>query len=446
MKFKIGKRVFDGKRMVLRAMPFLILFLYWLAYYPGCYSSDSRAYWGGLNDHHPLPFMMLIRLLKFIGGGYDLYIPFTIAVFSLLFGRALVFFYKLGVNFYLLFFTAFIFLVLPTAGHMFVTYWKDILYGTGIFYVCFLLIKLVTYLSKHQILSKFYWFELFLSLILISGSRQNGIVVILFLYVLLLLTVKAIRKPMSVVLLSVLAFNFATTQIAFLFFGTTKSWMTLEHVLVRHLSVYYHERELDKEGEELLSKVMPLSAFDSEFSYYSHDGYAFGSYASSYQLNVSRYKKEIRIAFLRNLISRPSVFLKSELRITQLLWRPMAYEDSFRNTYSDDCGTGKSTVVRNILDRLLKVTTSVEKPLPLYFIVWSGALNVWICFALFLYTVKQRKLILLVPFLPIAGNLFSLFALLISQDLRYLYGEILVTPLFFYYVISFRKINAERNA
>ena len=432
-------------RIVVSVLPFTILVLYYLAYYPGCFSSDSEAYFKYFDDHHPLFFLLYIRLIKLLTRGFDGYILLNVLFFSFLYARILLFFLKKGVPFLLILALSVVVPLLPSTGLMMVTYWKDIIYALSFCYFVFLLLKLVYALKENVGVRTSYFIELFIASIFLLGTRHNGLVTSIFSFGVLILCVKPYRRQLFIVFFSAFFVKTGVNYTAKHYFGATSGWMTADHLLVRHLSVYLHESKLDDSGKSVLSSVMPIEEFKKGFHYYSHDGYAYGDYADQYRRNVVVNKWAIRKTFFRHLCSHPMVFLRSELRMTQLIWRPVPTPDSFRNTYCTNCKSGVFKDARLFFDFLLQKTTIVGKPYT-WVLFWSGSFQVWTLLLLAIIVSFIGSKFSLLPFVPILGNIISLAIGIVSQDLRYIYSEILLVPLFILYLFALmnrKKINCE---
>ncbi len=440
--FNIIKRV-KQKSTILFIVPFFILLLYYFAFYPGCTSADSYAYLTELNDHHPLFFLIYIRAIKFIFFGFDGYILINIILYSLLLARLLVFFLKNGSDFRVLLVFSFVFSIVPSIGYMMVTYWKDVLYGISIFYFSYILIYYTKTIKENNNPNKYIFFELFIATLFIIGTRHNGIAVVLFSFFVLFFCFKKIRNKLVFILSIAVLVNYFFIFIAFQFGGAKKTWMSFDHVLVKHLSTFLHEKKLDEEGKKVLAKIMPIDSFETQFSYYSHDGYAFGNSGNEYRENVKSLKSEIRNAFFRNIKNNPTIFFKSEFMMTELIWSPIPIKGSFRNTYCSECGAGKFSYLNNLMKKLVSNSNRIDKPLYTRLIFWSGSFQVWILLLLFIFIAVTKGLYWTLPFLPLIGNVGSLFIALVSQDFRYLFSEVLMSFIMFSYLYNlyFIKVN-----
>ena len=425
---------------ILFIVPFGILILYYLAFYPGCYSTDSFAYKIYFNDHHPLFFLLYLKALKVILLGFDGYILMNLLLYSLILARTLIFFLNKGGNFKVLILFSVIFSIIPNIGFMLVVYWKDIIYGISIFYFSFLLIYYVEAVKGKGSISKLFFYELFLATIFIIGTRHNGIVVVLFSFCVLFFCFKNARAKFVLVFSSALILNQIIIFTALQFGGATKTWMTFDHILVKHLSTFFYEKKLDKEGIQVLAQIMPLDSFKSQFSYYSHDGYAYGPNGNQYRENVHLLNSQIRNAFWRNVKDKPLTFLKSEFMMTELLWSPVPFKNSFRNTYCLDCGGEKLSFLRSSMLKLILLSDQIKKPFYTRLIFWSGAFQIWVLLFLFSYIAYRYGFYWTLPFIPLIGNIISLFAALVSQEFRYVFPEVLMSFIMFSYLYHLSSI------
>lgn len=232
---------------------------------------------------------------------------------------------------------------------------------------------------------------------------------------------------MSIIFTISLIVEFSASFVAFNYLGAKKGWISMDHVLLRHLVVYLHEGKLDSSGVNLLTQIMPLQAYEKGFSYYTHDGLAFGPYGKNYRDIDDMTKQKIRKAFFRNVIANPKTFVKSEMLVSQILWSPIPLKGSFRLTYWKSCGPGVSQQLNRFYQKLVLVTDNNKFPFYSRYLFWSGALNVWLIIFMISIVYFKAGYYYIVPMLPVIGNTLSLFISVISQDYRYVYAEVLVS-------------------
>lgn len=430
-------RIGFKKTIVLFVLPFIILISYFIAYYPGCFSPDSYSYLYEFNDSHPVFFLMYIRGLNYLFG-VNSYILLNLIFASLLIGRISTFFIKLGFSYWKVLIFSIIFSFIPSTGLMMVTYWKDIIYALAIFYLTTLLIE-SRKKSEDSEIGKSFYIELLIAMVFIIGSRHNGIITALFATSILIFDRKFKKSKILLTCTFAYLINISFHFVAFNYLGAKKGWISVDHILLRHLVVYLHEGKLDSDGQKLLSGIMPLKAYEEGFSYYTHDGLAFGPYGQSYRNINDATKKEIRKAFFRNVINHPGTFLKSEILVSEILWSPVPLRGSFRITYWKSCGTGTLTSLNHFYKKVVSLTDVNRFPFYTRYIFWSGALNVWIIIILAVLVFLKRGFFYTIPMLPVMGNTFSLFLSVISQDYRYVYPEVLVSILLIPYTYLMLK-------
>ena len=446
MKINLSNKIFSTgfqNRIILFVVPFSILLLYYFAFYPGCLSGDSYAYLSYFDDHHPLFFLIYLRVLRLIFFGFDGYILMNIFLYSVLLSRLLVLFTKSGLHLRITVFFSILFALVPSIGFMMVTYWKDILYGISIFYLSFLLIFYVITIKENRNINNFFFYELAVATLFIIGTRHNGIAAALITYCILIIFLKSIRFKLAGVFCTALLANYIVIFLAFQLGGAKKTWMRFDHIIVKHLSTFLFENKLDTEGKKILGQIMPIDSFRTQFSYYSHDGYAYGPNASQYRENVQSLSKDIRKAFIRNVKRNPMTFLKSELLMTQLIWSPVPIKGSFRNSYCTECGEGVSYFLNMQFKKLILNSDRIDKPLYTRLIFWSGSFNVWVLFVMLIYVALFKGKFWTIPFVPVVSNVCSLFIALVSQDFRYVFSEVLMSFImlsYLYYLIVSSKV------
>ena len=430
-----------------------ILSLYWTSYFPCCMSEDSQVQWweahhlNYLTDWHPFLYTLFIRLLSFIWNSPSILILFNILLYSIIFSAILNYFYKKGMNFLLLASISILVTIIPTNGRMMVTFWKDITYSAGMLWLSFIIVKLVMERQadtpKTQVFS-----ELFLALAIILFSRHNGIVVVLGSLIVVSYFFRSNIKKYLFFSSIFLASFFGLKTTLFRFFKVEEGWYTVEHAMVRHLAYYLVKQKLNDSEKAVLLKIMPEEVWIKQYNPWTHDTYAFGDHKDLYRKNVNQYKSEIRSLFFKKILNDPLPFLQSEKNITELLWRPIPSANSYRNEYCKTCGKGLNNKTRIILDRFTAFSDNVKKPYYMPLLFWSGAMNIIIYFAVFLFLIIRRKFIYAIVFLPDLFNTLSLVIANTAQDFRYVYCSFIIFPLillFLFYLLIIRKKKYTNN-
>lgn len=406
--------------------------IYFTAYYPGCLSPDSYVQWNEasglsrISDVHPALLTLLIKLLSLIWHSPAVLILFNILLFAYVCGAIASYFHLKGIKFsYLLLLVLFIGFV-PTNGRMLVTFWKDVTYAIGMLFMFFVMLKHV--MDKNYIQTKLFLYEFIFSAIIIHISRHNGLFVIVCLLAILLLVIKGARQRVFKAALFISLFFFAGNLFVFKVLKAGKGVYGIEHAAARHLATFLMEGKLTEKEKQVLVKVMPEQDWRQNYSPYTVEGYFHGPVKNNYRMYVTQYKSEIFQLLVKNIIRHPLVFIKSELHITQLIWRPVGKEGSYLNTYCRECGPGVRKSVRAFTDNLTYNSDLIKRPFYTRYLFWSGGtyfMFYLLMLGLFLFKKRASLLILLLPELI---NCFSLALAVTSQDFRYMYSSIIIFP------------------
>lgn len=434
-----------SRRMYLAfsGLSFCLLILWWGAYFPGCLSPDSWDQWsqshnlGLLNDSHPVLYTLLIFALRLIWDSPGVLILFNIILFSHIIGVFLVFLYRKGVRMkILLFFVVFITLN-PTNGRMVVAFWKDITYALGLLYLFVVYAKLVADNEKVYIKS-FFVFEFLISFFLVLISRHNGIFVVLLSLPLFIYIVWGNNKLIFKLTMFSLLLIYSNKMVRSICVKDD-GWYKIEHVMIRHLGSYLVSGNLTEKEKLLMLQIMPHSAWKRSYSPWTHDGLAFGPYGDNYRNLVPKMKTAIRKLFFNKVREKPIVFLKSQLSISQLIWRPIPEAGSYLNTYCVDCGDGVNKSLRLLADNY----TSSCHTIYTRYLFWMGPLYIWLNFLIFiiLFCTNSKSIFLVCT--PQLLNVISVALVCPAQDFRYVYPSVIVFPFLLILLIlnlkNFRK-------
>ena len=422
--------------------------LYLIAYFPGFMSPDSIDQWNqavtsNYNDWHPVIHTLIIKLLMSIWNNPALYSIVQIIVSSLIFAYSMAFLSKRGVRDSIILIISVLYAFSPSNAVYSITMWKDIPYS-------YLLLLLTTYIADMICNKHSFWEKsnLFLGIILFltCTMRHNGVVVyVLSILFILYFTIKNrlnIVKPLLTVLFSITILVLYKGPV-FKKLEVTPNPKGLKFNAPIHgiASLVHHEKDLSDETKELLEDIMPLSAWNELFYYYSTNPYLFGNDYPFLENISQKSSKDVISIYLKNLIQYPSYIIKDRLAGTDVVWSVLPLTGSYNYRYEtngivqNDIGLVQQN---NFLTKFINKILTISYKTKLFDVIfWRGGvyLVILLYLSFYIYFFADRESIWI--FMPAIGNTISLFLSMSTQDYRYVwYLPILCVFIMLYTLVS----------
>lgn len=310
-----------------------------------------------------------------------------------------------------------------------ITLWKDIPYTLSILWLTIVLAELILVNGK---ISRIWYIEFFFSLLFTALFRQNGIVPAIAAAV--FITVYFIRKKKLLSLLPVVAFIVALVIIE----GPVYSFYKVENkpglkyfaLSNDIIGTYYAGCDSSDDVMKMLNEITSNDpdhwAFDSYYVKYNKD--ALGDYSVPEFLSV----------YVRTFFEHPSEMTREFAKRTSVIWSitkpPKEFEScvnelgewhqipNYAYSYPWRVNTDLTYIISSISNRLTQNYV-------IYILAWRSALYfLAILFSLY-FVSKKKKMLYLLPFVPILFNVLSLIVGSGWTDYRY-YWPTVITALF----------------
>jgi hypothetical protein len=446
----------------------LIFFMsFLLIYWPGIYSIDSfdiinQANYFKIRDNHPALYtffnaLILIAFKKsvFLIIFQIIFVSFTIAfIFS--------FFKKIS----WLYLTLLI--VNPVNLFMIITFWKDIPYSFALLGLTFILFLFFNEKNETFFKNKLIIFLYFLFSFIIIFSRHNGILTLLFFNIFLILIFITLKNKKIIQLtkyfLIIVVFFILIKKFIYPIFLYSKNSFNYEvpkknvlNIFKPHIfyfsKKYIQEINVNDKYYHYFNQIYPIKKLPKINGYPFYADILFREKEFNYKLLM---ENDLIFSFIKErVLKKPNYFLDNLLKNYSLIWKIEPYPNSYTYIPTDElnflkkenCKDPRSYdyckyITRSKLPVLKKYTDEFIKDVNKnFFIIWRPATyllisNLLAVFLLFL----TKNISLVIPLLSIYSNIFPYFTILLPQDFRYFYINVLILNFYlFIFLKNLRK-------
>ncbi|MEM3394206.1 MAG: hypothetical protein QXY79_04080 [Candidatus Methanomethylicia archaeon] len=445
-----------------------LLFIFLLIYWPGIYSIDSfdqinQSLNSKIRDNHPALLTLYYSIVLFIFKKKEFLIIFQLIL--------LAFTLQIFINFLknkkneILFLI--LFLINPVNLYMSITLWKDIPYSYGL--LGFLMCLFYIFYSKN----KNVWFILLLNFysFTIIFSRHNGILTFLLFNIFLFLLLFLIYK------FSKLKLYFINILIIFFIFIFTKNFLYSKILNINNIFTYSN-----KNKNNVLNNFIPhiyylskdnIIELNKNNKYYSHlnrilpieklkniQGYPYYADLLFRNKNLNfyyLYDKNTMLFFKEYVLTNPKNFIKNFLKNYSLIWKVIPYPDAYTYIPTDElqyltknnCKNPESYeycnyIIKSYFPKIKNFTDNMARKIKEnYIILWRPAFYLILSnfLALLIINITQN-LFLITPLFIIYSNIIPYFLILLPQDFRYFYINVLI---FYFYLFLFFNILSKKK-
>lgn len=420
----------------------------WLyAFNPAITSTDSQGLYTQamdvgtagftMRDWQPPMYVFIIAGLQKIWDNITFMVILQLVFFWLVMADAILYFYKMGAPKWLLE-LAFFYMVFGYSNQIqLVTFWKDIPYGTALVWLTLLLIKATG--KREDFGEKWYFYiELFVCLFCVAFLRQNGILAVGALIVLLplffhergyivvsalmLITLIIVKGP-------IYKANNIIPQPSLKYFAMTNDLLKL----------YFEGYDLDDETIGFCERVVDAESYRENVTYSTYWNDYF--HADLSDITVPKFIG----SYIRNFIKHPKAIIRAFLERTQIIWSVTKNDAEITSCihYVGEMNTIEPEPYPHRIDNFLTdiltdIVLFLKKDQTIYIFFWRpGIYNLFIILSIMLLLINLRKrgMIILLPVIPIVLNVFALFVSSGWSDYRYHWPCVLVSWIIISYAL-----------
>lgn len=430
----------------------IILSCIWLyAFNPAITSVDSQGLYQQalevgmpdftMNDWQPPMYVFLLSLLQKVWNNITFMVVLQLIFFWSVVADGILFLYKEGAPKWLLVVVYAYFTLGYSNQIQLVTFWKDIPFGITIMWLTLLLVKLIWHGDKY-IVKWYYYVELFVCLFFTAFLRQNGILAVGVLIILLPVLFRNIRFVIvSVVMIATIIVvkgpiykaNNVIPQPSLKYFA-----------MVNDISYsYYNGVQVDTETKALVERMIAAESYRSNITYSPY--YSEFVHADLADYSVPRFL----VLYLRNMKDHPREVLIALLKRTQIIWSVPKNDTEITNClhYIGEQNTLDPPIYpKRVNIRLTELLTgmvlNLKSNMEAYIICWRpGIYNLFIIISIVTLILfgGKKKLGCLLPVIPIAFNVFALYISSAWTDYRYHWPSVIVCYLIVGYCMITNK-------
>ncbi len=382
-----------------------------------------------MRDWQPPMYVFIIAGLQKIWDDITFMVILQMIFFWLVMVDAILYFYKMGAPKWILG-LAYLYMAFGYSNQIqLVTFWKDISFGTALVWLTLLLVKVIKDPGPYT--KKWYFYiELFTALFFVAFLRQNGILAVGALIILLPL----FFRKRGYIIVSILMFmtlvivkgpiykaNNIIPQPSLKYFAMTNDLLKL----------YFEGYDLDDETIRLCERVIDAEAYRENVTYSTYWNDYF--HADLSDVTVPRF---IRL-YIRNLIKHPKAVIRAFLERTQIIWSVTKNDAEITSCihYVEEMNTIEPESYPHRIDNLLtgiltNMVLSLKQNKTIYIFFWRpGIYNLFIILStmILLIDLRKRGMAVLFPAIPIVLNVFALFVSSGWSDYRYHWPSVLVS-------------------
>lgn len=435
----------ESRDIIIFAISLTLLTIALLALWPGLYTSDSydqynQAQTGVVNTAHPVFHTFTIWLVNLVHHSRAMLPLFQIFIFSLMWTVICGYIRRLFGNRKKVFYAQVAFIgiicLLPVIYTYSISAWKDVLYSYGLLSLAFLLF-VGSYKKFNYSILEIVCTSIFLALTV--AYRHNGIVPALVILAALLIGMfkykASIRKIITLVALSVV-FYALTIFVPRMFLEVhTSESNPKTGVSIFYMAGFINSGvKIDDQEQRVLYKIMPKQYWFSDYYQYSYVPIGFSEHINHEAAND--YTEQVFDMALKYSLRHPVISAKQFFKVNNMAWNvywPLegAYKTTpainamplSKNSLEDGERTSKLEFLNNemrlnidyTLDSTIAQTLFYRPALYMYFSVAIAAFMA--------FKTRRRHYWLLV--VPMLSNLPAILVFGLTQDMRYLYINVL---------------------
>lgn len=432
---KETKKVSVVKDFIIPLCIFVIAYIpFFLSNFPGILSYDSTDQLAqamglyGLNNHHPVTHTLIIKIFVKIGSfikseslGVALFSLFQMFALSATFAYVIYYMRKKAFNKYFILLVLLFYAFYPVHGFYSVTMWKDIPFAICI---TFLTIGLIELISNKDVFFSSKRKMIIFSIILLFTMlfRNNGLYVVLILFVVLAIVYRKNILKMLAVFLIPLMIYFIYTGPVFNALGVKKG------SIVEALSVPLQQMariskfcsdELTQEEKDEIYLYIPVDNLGELYNPRLSDpvkGKANAEYISdnkiefikSYFKFAFKYPKETIDALLYNSYGYYYPEASNWIVMTGV------------SSNNQDVPIHDSSRVKLLYVKAMNLVIKLD--IPIVDLAFSIGFNMWVIFALIAYLVDRKIYKNVLVFIPILGVWLTVLASPVYCEYRYIYS------------------------
>lgn len=421
--------------VVATLVTWLPMAAWYLALRPGLMSNDSLVVWrqathGHWVDFHPPLYTAAMWLSSVVVGGPDLVTlgqSLLLAASMVAVARAVI---RLGAPVAGAGAVLAVMAVSPMVGAFAVSLWKDVPYTAAVLFVAARVLDIVSSRVTAAGVDRSVFASLATWLVAASVLRQNGVVFVAVVLVVLALALPTARRFALVAATSVAAVLLLTKFVVYpaTGVGTTPKQAALTLFLHDIAAVSRSDPEVfDAKDRALLAAVAPIEEWVGRSA--NH-----GCQSANWELDMPWTAVEQRPGayfglWADILESRPRRVVANRLCMASVAWRPIDRRAVYTvSTGVDPNSEGLRT--RPVVPRLRSPAVGIidwMNSSSVQWLLWRGPLWIYVGdMAIITAVLRRRRPVLLLAGLPAVALQLSVFPLAPAQDARYMFGGVLL--------------------
>ncbi len=419
-------------------------FLFWfLGFKPGIMTADSLSIWhqaldGNWSDAHPPAYIAAMRVSQLLVDSpavltlvQQLFLASGLAAVAIALRRC-------GSPRLPVYTVLAVVACSPMAGAFSVSVWKDVPYSAALLHIGAALIELArAWLARSDVdhLPRVALAYLTASAFVATHSRQNGIVMVTALAVILVITVRGLRRRTIITWVAIAATVLVAKSVIYPLVDIEASPPQLTVASFIHdigAVVHHHPETIDADDRALLEQLAPLATWSSFYNCYTVDTLYYQ--AGLDYSRMDQLRDDLVAEWREALTEAPGTIIGHRLCAGSIAWRPMAVDSGISVLYTVSAGIDPNqwnlettpavdTFHEWGLDALREVGRRSRE-----WYLWRAPTWIYASYvALTLAAIRSRRRIGLLCGAPLLAQQLSVIALNPAQDARYMMGAFMLS-------------------
>ncbi|MEO0218145.1 MAG: hypothetical protein ABIL72_06420, partial [candidate division WOR-3 bacterium] len=301
---------------------FTILFIYFLAYFPGIYSSDSinqvmqatglEQFHNWHTPFHTLTIKMILKLFHHIG----FYILIQIIFASILFAWILSKLKLKNLELYLILIFAF-----PITSLMLIVLWKDIPFSLSLIWLSFLLY--FAYNDKNYLKNNLNLIAFIISLSFVMLFRYNGIPIVIIVLIIMFFLFKEDVKRTFIILLSLIIIYSFSEILFYKILKVERSICKYQKDLFILSEYVVNNFPFELKDKKIIEEIKKFEDIKETYNCYSLNSLFWG-YKEINFIKFKEHRKEIRKILIKAISRDIKPFINHTICSSSYLWYPVS--------------------------------------------------------------------------------------------------------------------------
>lgn len=430
------KQCIKLKDIIFFVIPFAMLLITLLSFWPGIYTYDGDTQWqqvvsGNINNEHPFFSTYFMLILSKIWNYQTVILIYQILLFSIIWFLICIDLFKEKKRYKSILIYTILMCLTPIISIYAVTVWKDVIYSYYLLFISYFLYKGAknnfNYKTSNLII-------IGLLLGFIFSYRHNGIIVAILLMIFILITFvkkKISFKKSFLILITFIIFLGAVSIPKNYYLNKAseqskkaESTTIIDNYMTWIMGRYILNNYISDEDLAFLNNYIEIDEWKKAYNAYLINNTNLAASKNNEFINDNI--EEFHHIFIKYTLKHPETFVMHYLKADALLWNPFPigyiYQYDFKLWGPEYGFLNDESSKISLLKKFHEKLTTITMRRPIRIIFYQPATIMYISLIALLILVKSTKnKKYWFVCIPMIANIISLLPINLAQDLRYVY-------------------------